>query len=186
MDGMVVKIYKDAIRAKDINRKLYHISFNRRLEGIWVPKEPDGDYSEDTADLVTETVLAKVSASPTVEQCFQAIYANVKHLFGPGYKSRMTFAVYTPVFKGSERVLPPEAFTRHKAIHDAHVTEEYGILDPVYMRYLGNVEISQPGPKDKLEYYAFDDRSAMEPYGWLPYPVNVIKDLPSMESWYEW
>jgi hypothetical protein len=181
---------EDLIRlAIRVNRNLpdlYHISFNHDLEGMWTPVEPDGDYTEENVDLVTETVIAKISVSPTIEQCFQAIYANVKHLFGGRGRSKMTFAVYKPRFTGRERIILPKAFTEQRAIHDAHITEEHGIIDPTYMEYLGRVEIEVPKSSDKLYYYAFDDRSGKEPYGWLPWPVNVIKDLPSMESWYEW
>jgi len=175
-----------AIRVNKNLPDLYHISFNHDLEGMWTPVEPDGDYTEENVDLVTETVVAKISVSPTIEQCFQAIYANVKHLFGGRGRSKMTFAVYKPRFTGRERIILPKAFTEQRAIHDAHITEEHGIIDPTYMEYVGRVEIEVPKSSDKLYYYAFDDRSVREPYGWLPYPVNVIKDLPSMEAWYDW
>lgn len=168
------KLIKYAKRIPDKPKELFHISFRENLEGTWKPKKPDGDYEESTSeDLLPEVTDARISLSPTIEQCFQAIYANVKHYIKD--KTPLTFNVYSPVYKGKEWIVYPETLTNHKFVHDAHITEEHCILSPVYMKLVGKVEITTTGDKDKLEYYAYDIKTKEGYYGWVPAKVTVKK-----------
>lgn len=171
---MTDKLIKFAKKVPDNIKELYHISFNSNLEGKWTPKKPDGDYDENTSsDLLPEVTDARISLSPTIEKCFQAIYANVKHFIKD--KTPLTFNVYTPVYSGKEWIVYPETLTKQKFVHDAHITKEHCILTPVYMKLVGKVEITTTGDKDKLEYYAYGIETKDGYYGWVPAKVTVEK-----------
>lgn len=145
---------------------LYHISFNGKLIGEWTPQPPDGDYDPetDTVSLHGEPLTPRISVAPTLVGCFQGVYANVKHLFKR--HPELTFFIYKAEFKGNERVVYPEQLTAYKQVHDAHITQEHCILDPVEMRIVGRVTV--PETADKLVYWAFDGPQRGKPYGWLP------------------
>lgn len=156
-------------------KELYHISFKDSLEGRWVPKKPDGDYDHKTdQSLLPETTDARISLSPTIEKCFQAIYANVKHLIRKD--KALNFNVYTPLFTGEEWIVYPDALAKQKFVHDAHVTKEHCVVSPVYMKHIGEVSITTTGDKDKLNYYAYGVKDENGYYGWVPKNVSVKKD----------
>lgn len=155
-------------------KELYHISFRDDLEGKWVPKRPDGDYDHETdPSLLPETTDARISLSPTIEQCFQAIYANVKHLIRKD--KALNFNVYTPVFTGKEWIVYPEVLAKQKFVHDAHVTKEHCVVSPVYMKHIGKVSITTTGDRDKLNYYTYGIKDENDYYGWVPKKVSVKK-----------
>lgn len=166
---------------------LYHISFNEELQGVWQPKSPDGDYDDSGDDaLYGEPTTPRISLSPSVEQAFQAVYANVKHLFDK--YPYLIFFVYQPVFKGTERIVDPGQFSKHRLVHDAHITEEHSVLDPLKMALLSRVKIHKPNDKNRVNYYAFNVK-ANEYYGWLPGQINA--EWMSLESrssvaWLNW
>ena len=133
-----------------------------------------------------EPTDARISFSPTIEQAFQAVYANIKHLFDR--YPYLLFYVYQPIFKGSERIVTPEEFSKHRLVHDAHVTGEHSVLDPVEMRLTGRVKIWKPSDENRIDYYAFDVKDR-EPYGWLPGGIKVEEiSLETAKSfmWLSW
>lgn len=167
-------LYKYSKQISENTPELFHISFRNNLEGKWSPKQPDGDYNKDTAtgDL-PETVEERISLSPSIEQCFQAIYANVKHLYKEGVAEELTFYVYTPVYKGDERIVYPEVLTKQKLVHDAHITKEHCLISPVYMELKGKVKIKLPDPKNNIDYYAYDIKTNKGYYGWIPGKIEI-------------
>lgn len=168
---------------------LYHLSFNGGLEGRWSPRPPDGDYDiMDPTGEYDEPNTPRISTSPTYEQCFQAVYANVKHLFNENNYPYLIFTIYKPAFKGNEHIVLPEDLSRHRLIHDAHVTQEHCILDEVAMMHVGKVKVFKPDLNDKVHYYAFGAKTK-DYYGWLP--GNVRVESLSLESsvlnrWKHW
>lgn len=158
-------------KSESIPYNLYHLSLNPNLSGIWYPKQPDGHYTNDS-NLFYETPIAKISLSPSISQCYQAIYANIKLLYNEK-NDVITFNVYKPVFKGNELVILPKTFTEQEMIHDAHITEEHGVITPLNMVLLGKAAIKCPSSCDKMYYNAFNKDSKYK-YGWLPSPVNII------------
>lgn len=156
---------------------LYHLSFNSQIEGIWVPKPPDGDgVVSDDPNLFAEPGDARISLSPTLEQCFQAVYANVKHLFEQSPDGKLTFSIYTPKFTGKERIVTPDTLTKERMVHDAHITGEHCVLDPLMMVWSGQVIVDKPSDSKKIHYYAFG-KKAKTYYGWVPGDIR-LKRLP--------
>jgi len=95
-------MYK-TFKSRKLKTELFHISFNPNLEGYWKPKLPAGDYDESKYNdsflfLYSEIPIKKISCSPTIDKCFQAIYANVKDMMDA--HGALTFNVYQPVSRG--------------------------------------------------------------------------------------
>jgi hypothetical protein len=184
---MSVDLNQLATRVKRPYPELFHLSFNGELEGTWSPKSPDGDYDDtDVENMHGEPTTPRISLSPTVEQSFQAIYANVKHLFDE--YPRLTFYVYTPEFTGREKIVTPEQFSENKLIHDAHITQEHSILTPLNMKLMSRVTVYPPERKNQIGYYAFGVTDK-EYYGWLPGKIKT--EWLSLEStriplWLRW
>lgn len=135
-----------------IEYSLYHISFRDNLEGVWIPRNPDG-LTED----LSEPDLPRISVSPSIVQCFQAIYPNVSKYFEVDDYPHMDFHVYQPHFVGNERVLTPSFLTQNHMVHDAFLTEEHCILDPTFMTHIGSVRIQNTNGNQFLTYHPFDD-----------------------------
>lgn len=147
--------YSKPILSCNIHIPLYHISFDGMLTGLWQPRNPDGFTDRDSQ--YAEPDLPRISVAPTIRQCFQAIYPNVSQYFEEEHYPNLEFDVYQPRFIGHERVLPPNYLTSHRMVHDAHMTDEYCILDPTFMQLVGKVMIpnTQMGPF--LDYHPFDN-----------------------------
>lgn len=150
---------------------LYHISFETDLNGVWQPRNP---YGEDNAQdaLYAEPDLPRISCAPTIEQCFQAIYPNVSQYFEIENYPNLDFHVYCPIFRGYERVLPPRYLTNHRYVHDAHLTDEYCILDPVFMRKIGQVRIQNTEHNSTLNYHPFNQLTNSERF-FAPTDIKV-------------
>ncbi len=169
---------RHAVRVNNSLPRLYHISFRDDLEGIWEPKEPDGDYNPaEDASLVGEVIDKRISLSPTIEQCFQGVFANVKHLFTNTHKT-LTFNVYSPKYTGNELIVTPEKLTSQKFVHDAHITKEHCIITKVNMVKIGTVSIEEPNIKDKIDYYAYGIKDNKGYYGWLPGNIKATPYKP--------
>lgn len=150
--------------------KLFHISFKGDLEGLWTPRNPDGLEPTDDgykSEAYPEPLLPRISCAPTIIQCFQAIYANVKHYFDDKKYPYMEFYVYSPVLKGNEKILTPEVLTRKKMVHDAFLTKEHAICSPVKMELLARIKISNIKQVEKIYYHPFNDEKK-EKDSWIP------------------
>ena len=123
--------------------KLFHLSFNEKLEGIWRPRINQDikldKYSKPP--LYPEPFIDRISVSPSLKGCFIGIYPNISKYFEELKYPYMLFHMYIPSFNGNERVVLPETLTRQKLIWDAHVTKEHLILDKVQMNYWGKCKV---------------------------------------------
>ena len=148
----------------DYNRKLYHISFRSDQEGVWNPRNPDGSQvkSKKKSGVKKEPNLPRISMAPTVEQCFQAIFPNISQYFEEKNYPHMDFYVYSPVFKGNERVLTPTELTRKGYVHDAHMTDEHCVLDKVQMKLVQKIRVFNTNKNEFLKYKPFGNDSSEE------------------------
>jgi hypothetical protein len=138
-----------------IHIPLYHISFDGTLNGSWQPRNPDGFSDRDSQ--FSEPDMPRISVAPTIPQCFQAIYPNVSQFFEEENYPNIEFYVYEPRFIGYERVLPPKYLTNQRMVHDAHMTDEYCILDPTFMQLVGKVMIQNTQMGPFLQYNPFNN-----------------------------
>ena len=149
--------------------KLYHISFRDNLEGVWEPRNPDGMDGEtdggtdgEKTDIsepdISEPDFPRISFSPTIKQCFQAIYPNVWKYFEEKNFPYMEFFVYSPRLSGRERVLTPRQLTERRFVHDAHVTEEHCVLDKVFMERIARIRVLNTNKERRTYYHPFNSK----------------------------
>lgn len=138
--------------------QLYHISFNGSLSGFWEPKDNHDDIDEVGTGGYPEPKLARISVAETIEGCFRAVYPNVSKFFEENNYPNMHFSVYSPVFKGSERVVTPGLLTSERMVWDAFVTGEYLILDKVYMQLVGKIKIDNTNKSPTKMVHPFNDK----------------------------
>jgi len=139
--------------------QLYHISFNGKLAGVWDPEfnqKPDENHAGNE-EWYPEPNLGRISVSDSIRGCFLGVFPNVVKFFKENKYPHMNFFVYSPVFKGDERVVTPGMLTENRMVWDAHVSQEYLILDEVQMKLVGEVEVKNT-TKSKIAWsHPFND-----------------------------
>jgi len=160
--------------------KFYHISFKDILEGVWNPKNPDGygiNIDEYKASGIAEPNLPRISVSTSIEKCFQAIYPNISKLFEEKNYPYMEFYVYTPILKGNEKIISSEELVSKRMVHDAHMTDEYIILNPVYMKKIYKIKIYNTNKNTFLYHHPFNDNKITK-IGFAPDNIkyDIIKE----------
>lgn len=151
--------------------ELFHISFDDSLEGMWDPELPAGSDTGRRTD-TSEPDIPRISCAPTLKQCFQAIYPNISKYFEEKNYPHMTFYVYQPELTGNERVLTPDDLIEKHYVHDAHLTGEYCILDPVYMKKTMEIKIANTNDSEFMYYHPFNDQTS-EKQGFAPKDVKI-------------
>lgn len=138
---------------------LYHLSFNESLPSILYPQLPAG-YDEDSP--YREFALPRISFSPTIKKCLQAIYPNVYPLFESeqGQKEGCILTVYQYVpQKAQPDLLFPEDLTNHRYVWDAHITREHCFLEPVTIQYHSTIKIWIDKNDSGLTIYPYNNKN---------------------------
>ena len=130
---------------------MFHISFNGKLPRILNPRQPDG--STPVSKGFTEDLPPRVSFTPTIAQCFYAIYPNISHLYEVENKPYLDFYVYVPKKPSELRLIPKDVVLKN--ILDAHITEEICVLNSVEIIQSSKVRIRPL--KDEIWFHPFGD-----------------------------
>jgi hypothetical protein len=144
------------IFADELDKVLYHISFKKDLEGMWEPKTPAGGGSRTG---MSEPDTPRICVSPTIEQCFQAIYPNISKYFEEKDYPHMNFYVYVAQVVGTEEIIEPKDLTKQRLVPDAHLTDEHWILDPTFMQLHSKIRIKNTNDNKWLKFHPYDDKS---------------------------
>lgn len=170
---------------------LFHLSFSGGLQGTWIPRPPASD--EDSGERVEvpdeekfpypEPSIARISLSGSIEGCFIGIFPNVAKFFEKDNLPHMNLYVYSPIFKGEERVVPPTVLTKDRIVWDAVATQEYCVLDKVDMVLIGMIKVMNTNREKTRYIHPFGDRSLpLESVGpekikfeWVegPFPIPI-------------
>ena len=143
------------ITTKNVKYPLFHISFRGDLDGEWEPKLPDGtDLTKQTK--YTETELPRICFSPSIEQCFQAVYPNISFYFETKKFPYMDFYVYQ--LDTSVKVVTPDILTKERMVHDAHITGEHIAITKSQVNLIGKVRINNTAGCPDLHYHPYDDQ----------------------------
>lgn len=137
-----------------------------------VPREPWG--SEEAPDesvpqekstdpdawIFAEFQTPRVSFSPSILKCVQAVYANTHHLFQSprGLKEGLEFSVFRFDPRSHSRVMTPEDLSKKRKVWDAHITEEFCFLDPVQVYFCGTVMAKVPPNIKGMMVHPFNDK----------------------------
>jgi hypothetical protein len=150
---------------------LLHISF-RKLPSILKPQLPAGSNTKKSK--YSEPEVPRVSFSPTIEKCFQAIYPNVSKYFEEENYPYMTFYVYQAQLTSSNDVMTPQELIQKRWVHDAHMTEEHIVLNPVRIKLIGKWDVLNTSKSPDLMYRPFNDPK--EPMKYLaPKQIKIKK-----------
>lgn len=115
------------------------------------------DEDEQETGPYPEPPLARISFSPSVEQCYRAIYPNISHYFTQANYPSIDMSVYRAVFTGREDVILPEVLTQNRWVWDAHVTEEHWVMSPVKVERVARVRFKNQKNVPELTTPPFDD-----------------------------
>ena len=152
------------------NNKLFHLSFNGELEGVWSPRKPDGLNPGDPGYIepeYPEPDTPRISFSPSIIKCFIAIYQNVKHFFDKENYPHLDFFVYTPLLTGKETIITPQILTHKEFVHDAFLTEEHWVCSKVRVKRIAKIRISKIAEVKKHYYRAFNNPKNKKDL-WIP------------------
>lgn len=144
--------------------RLFHISFNGNLQGVWKPRSPYSQMSDKEQvvlkhdDFLAEPDEPRISVSPTIEKCFQAIYANIKHYFLDKKYPYMDMYVYMPELTKSSKVVTPQELTKQRKVWDAFYTEEHWITTPTKMKVVAKIRVANTSDSGCIEIYPFNDK----------------------------
>lgn len=168
---MIIKFIR-AIQLDNIS--LMHISLRKDIAGHWTPGTQDGSDTpgehEDSTWLYPEPPMKSISLAPTVECCFTGVYPNIARFFEKDNVKYLDFAVYEPDFNGHERIILPDTLTKDKLVWDAHITNEYRVLDSVDMVKKGTVRIFNTNKSPTRKTHPFNNpKNPEESVG----PLNI-------------
>lgn len=109
----------------------YHLSFDNTLEGFWSPRVPIGSGG---SGVLSEPEIPRICFSPTIEQCFQAIYPNISEGFEVSKRPTLLY-LYSP--KTLYGVVPNDEVCSY--IHDAHITKEFWLTERNEVFLIGEI-----------------------------------------------
>ncbi len=118
---------------------LYHLSFNGKLPTTLHPRQPMD--SVVVKGKYVEELPPRISFSPTIQQCFAALYPNISKYFEEENYPYMDMYVYVPVGK-SDRIPNNEVINK---VWDAHVTGEVCYTTPTKVMRVAKIRIFNPG-----------------------------------------
>lgn len=151
-------VKKEDVRKSKGLPPLYHITFQKVGQRVWKPLLPAGtELIPESSQELGEPPIPRLSVSPTLEQCFRAVWPNVDKYFTKNKYPHLDFYVYQPIFNGEESVVTSETLTQNRWVWDAHVTGEHWILSPVKMRLLGKCRVLNTLDSGLLLVRVFDD-----------------------------
>ncbi len=137
--------------------RLYHISFNVALSGILKPQVPAG--YDGGEGINAEPNLPRICMGLTVEGCVRAIYKNIENLFTVKGYPHVDLHIYVAKVGNRNDIVTPEVLTGLGFVHDAHITEEHWLVNPIRVRRSGDiVRVHNPGNYTPEKYRPFDDK----------------------------
>lgn len=153
--------------------KVLHLSFNKAIEMPMVTRQPDGD------GVSTENLKDRICFSPTILQCFLAIYPDIKHYFEDPKHDCPFMDMYA---YGTESELYSQVSVREMKtnIADYHVTGEVAFNVPVTAKLVGKVRFYNPRlDKEVGEVHAYPfDNPALKMLNFGPrVKYDIVKHL---------
>ena len=124
-----------------VKELVYHLSFRENLPTVLSPRHPDG--SGDNKTKLVEKLPPRISFSPSIQQCFSAIYPNISKYFEEENYPHMDMYVYCPLVAGKR--IPNDVVL--EKVWDSHITGEVCYTSEVKVIRIGKIRILNPGKK---------------------------------------
>lgn len=157
---------------------LLHLSFNGELPTVLSPRQPAG-VSVDTVTnelITTEKLPPRVSFSPTVQQCFSAIYPNISKFFEELDYPRITFYVYVGLPDKNTKYIPKKQVLAN--VWDAHVTDEVCVVSDIVITKTAKIVVTNPYRKNRkvteIRTHPFNDPQKPEMFVSPVIDYNVL------------
>lgn len=150
---------------------LLHISFDRTLEGIWLPKLP-ATIENCEKSIYSEPEIPRICLAPSVKECFWAIYPNISNIFEIQNMPYMDFYVYSPILIPGTPIITPDVLTEKRLVLDAHVTNEHWVLSNIDMKLISKVRVYNPGSCRFISFKPFNDH-CMNRLDLAPMVINI-------------
>ena len=142
-----------------INYNLYlHLSFDGKLAKLIKPRLPATIDSSSKGEY-PEPDIPRICLSPTIRQCFLAIYPNIHHYFTEKFYPYMDFYLYRPKTIAKDSVVTTEELTNKRYVHDAHVTGEIWLTRPTRFVLIDRVRVFNTNSSKGLYYHPFNKPS---------------------------
>jgi hypothetical protein len=164
-----------ALKTLVIEPDYFHISFDKKLEGVWKPMLPAGSSSKKTD--MSEPDYPRISVAPSIEQCFWAVYPNISQYFEKDNYPYLEFMVYVPVITNETKVMSNADVVRDHLVHDAHVTGEAFILSNVLMKKDKIIRIKNCTKNKEIWYYPFNDKKREKRFLSHEIEYSVVKSF---------
>ena len=129
---------------------LFHISFNKALPTFMYPRQPNGLHDPDnietkvSASIFAEDLPPRISFSPSVAECFRAIWPNIHQYFTRHKYPYMDMYVYALVKGDHKCMYTPEFMTKENKLWDAHFTNEHCFLTKVKVKKVAKIRVMNP------------------------------------------
>lgn len=127
-------------------KNLYHLSIKNDLI-LMTPRIPKTAHEREEVD------TPRICFSKSIRGCILAINHHIELEFLSDALKILTLYVYKPRFQTRLYGNPNSEIIRKKLVHDAHITEEVWIEEPVVVECVGKIHI-----KNEIEenvYYNF-------------------------------
>lgn len=145
--------------------RLLHLSFNDNLPSTLYPRQPAGYIKpQGEPGLYYENLPERISFAPTIQQCFNAIYFNIKHLFeySKKYNSSIKMFVYEGISDSNTTFISKDILKTE--LWDYHITEEIAVTSPITIKKIAEILVFNPFDEEgnidssrEIYGYAFAD-----------------------------
>jgi len=160
---------------------LFHISFNKALPTFLYPRQPSGLSNPDDIEkptkgdsLFAENLPPRISFSPSVGECFRAVWPNIHKYFTKYKYPHMDMYVYGLV-KGNEKTMfTPEQMTKDHKLWDAFYTQEHCFLTKVRITRIAKIRVINPLVEGKTI-------AKIHPYNEENYPLVKASPDPTIK-----
>lgn len=140
---------KNAKKLTNYKGPMYFISESRLDGSTLEPRVPSNYFTRSGYE---DNSTKRVSFAPSVDQCLMGLSQNVKG---------KTFYVYEPDNRSEVSIYKPNT----KAVPDSSITDELWVTDPVRVKTVGKITVTDDDGEDGKTFRYGDDYSA-KLYGW--------------------
>lgn len=114
------------------------------------PRQPQGLHNPDDVtkapknSLFSENLPPRISFSPSVTECFRAIWPNIHKYFTRHKYPHIDMYVYALVNGNEKLMYTPEFMTKENKLWDAFFTREHCFLSKVKIKKIAKIRIFNP------------------------------------------
>jgi hypothetical protein len=139
--------------------KFYHVSTRKIKRGM--PKKPKSSLAEHGYE---DNTTKRFSVAPSIKKALMA-----KAM--PLHDTQLY--VYEVVPSKKTRSITNRMLVKNKLVPDAHLTGERWILDPVRVKLVGKIQVTEPYGRGKS--YTYSKKKKAKLYNWRYKFLNKVK-----------